>query len=137
MDTNRTFGYGFGAVYALVGLAGFAVTGGLAFAGTQGHNLILFGVNPLHNIVHILVGGLFIGGAAAGAMWSRRVNMLVGVVYMVVGAAGLFLVGTEFNILALNHADNALHFVTAIAAIGIAASVGKTRLRASGTPQHT
>jgi len=120
MSLNRKFGYAFGAVYALVGIVGFAVTSGVGFAATQGHNLIIFGVNPLHNIVHILVGVLLLGGAAAGAVWSKRVNGLVGGVYMLVGIVGLFLVGESLNILALNHADNALHFATAILAIAVA-----------------
>ena len=124
MSVNRKFGYAFGAVYALVGLVGFAVTGGVGFAASQGHNLIVFGVNPLHNIIHIAVGGLFIGGAAAGAVWSRRVNGLIGGVYMAVGIVGLFMVGTAANILALNHADNALHFATALLAIAVASYKG-------------
>ena len=39
----------FGAVYVLVGLAGFVVTGLSDFAATSSDKLILFGLNPLHN----------------------------------------------------------------------------------------
>jgi len=60
---NRTFGYVFGGTYVLVGLVGFAVTGGIGFAASQGKNLIFFGVNPLHNLVHIAVGALLLIGA--------------------------------------------------------------------------
>lgn len=120
MSINRMFGYGFGAVYALVGAAGFAVTGGLPFAGTEGNRLLLFAVNPLHNIVHLAVGGLLIGGALAGDRWSRRINATVGVVYLLVGVVGLFLVGSGLNILSLNHEDNVLHFTTAVVAIALA-----------------
>ncbi|MGI9194163.1 MAG: DUF4383 domain-containing protein [Actinomycetota bacterium] len=120
MSLNRKFGYAFGAVYALIGVVGFAITQDVGFFATQGRDLIVFEVNPLHNIIHIAVGALFIGGAAAGAMWSKRVNGLIGGVYMTVGIAGLFLVGTAANILALNHPDNALHFATALLAIAVA-----------------
>lgn len=120
MSTNRMFGYVFGAVYALVGAAGFAVTDGLPFAGTEGNRLLLFAVNPLHNIVHLAVGGLLLGGAVAGNRWARRVNATVGGVYLLVGVLGLFLVGTGLNILSLNHPDNALHFATALLAIAVA-----------------
>lgn len=48
----QTFALVFGAVYALVGLAGFLVTGFDNFAGeTFDDKLIIFSVNPLHNIV--------------------------------------------------------------------------------------
>ncbi|MGH2771615.1 MAG: DUF4383 domain-containing protein [Actinomycetota bacterium] len=119
MTLNRGFGYIFGAVYVLVGAVGFAITSGVEFAATEGKNLLFFEVNPLHNIIHLAVGALLIGGAAAGAIMSRRVNLLVGVVYLLVGALGLFLVGNEFNILALNHPDNGLHFATALLAIAV------------------
>ncbi|HVE93057.1 MAG TPA: DUF4383 domain-containing protein, partial [Actinomycetota bacterium] len=97
------FGYAFGAVYLLVGAAGFLVTSGIGFAATKGNNLIFFDVNPLHNIVHLAVGGLFVAGAVAGVRWARRVNLLVGAVYLLVGLVGLFLVGSEANLIALNH----------------------------------
>lgn len=133
MSINRMFGYTFGAVYALVGAAGFAVTGGLPFAGTEGNRLLLFAVNPLHNIVHLAVGVLLIAGAVAGNRWARRINATVGGVYMLVGVLGLFLVGTGLNILSLNHADNALHFATALLAIGVASMKNEM----SGMQQRT
>ena len=118
---NKTFGLLFGAVYVLVGLAGFAVTSHVSFAATTGKPLIIFNLNPLHNLVHIAVGLLFLGGAAAGERWSARVNALIGAVYLLVGVAGLFVIGHSANILALNQADNALHFASAVLALGIGA----------------
>jgi len=118
---NRAFAFAFGAVYALVGLAGFLVTKGVPFSGQMGKNLIVFPVNPLHNLVHIAVGALFIVGALAGEKIASGVNALIGGVYLAVGVAGLFVIGTKFNIIALNQADNALHFATAILALGIGA----------------
>lgn len=114
---NQLFGLVFGAVYVLVGIVGFVVTRGVGFAAPRGHELIVFGLNPLHNIVHLAVGALFLGGAAAGLRWSRRINVLVGAVYLGVGLAGLFVVGSALNIIALNHADNGLHFASALLAL--------------------
>jgi hypothetical protein len=114
---NRTFGGLFGAVYVLTGLVGFAVTSGVGFASTQGKSLLIFGLNPLHNLVHIAVGALFLAGAALGERSAARVNALVGAVYLLVGVVGLFAIGHSFNILALNQADNALHFATALLAL--------------------
>lgn len=120
MTWNQTFGYAFGGVYVLVGLIGFTVTGGVDFAGTQGNELIIFEVNPLHNLVHVAIGALLIGGAAAGARASRGVNGLVGASYLLVGILGLFMVNASWDFLALNQADNVLHFATALAAILVA-----------------
>lgn len=50
----------------MVGVAGFAVTGFDGFADPDGELLLgLFEVNPLHNIVHLLIGG------AGLALWNR------------------------------------------------------------------
>jgi len=51
----QRFAQVFGAVYVLVGLLGFAFTGFASFAGTSDDKLLLFGVNPLHNIIHIVL----------------------------------------------------------------------------------
>ena len=54
---NRAVAAAFGAVFLLVGLIGFAVTGAVGFAGREGTALLgLFDVNPLHNIVHLPSG---------------------------------------------------------------------------------
>jgi len=120
MTLNQGFGYVFGAVYVLVGLIGFTVTGDVEFAGTQGEELIVFEVNPLHNIVHVAIGGLLIAGAAMGLRASRMTNGAVGAAYLLVGILGLFMVGEDWNYLALNQADNVLHFGTAVLALAIA-----------------
>jgi hypothetical protein len=127
---NRTFGGLFGAVYVLVGLVGFAVTSGVGFAATQGKSLIIFGLNPLHNLVHIAIGLLFLAGAALGERPAARVNALVGAVYLLVGVVGLFAIGHSINILALNQADNALHFASAVLALGFGI-YGLSRTRAA------
>lgn len=119
MTMNQQFGYAFGVVYLLVGLVGFAVTGSVDFAATSGKDLIFFELNPLHNIVHIAVGVLLAGGAASGAKASKSVNLLVGVVYLLVGLVGFALVGSSANIVALNHPDNFLHLATAALALAV------------------
>lgn len=119
---NRIVGHGFGAVYALVGLLGFAVSGGHDFAGRDGGKLFgLFMVNPLHNVVHLLVAALLIGGAARGEAVAARMNTLVGGVYLLLGVLGLFILDAGVNIVALNGWDNALHFVSAalLLAVGL------------------
>ncbi|MGH3328331.1 MAG: DUF4383 domain-containing protein [Streptomycetales bacterium] len=119
---NQLLGYAFGAVYVLVGLVGFAVTQGVGLAATQGHNLIIFEVNPLHNIVHVAVGLLLGLGAMRGAGPARVVNALVGGVYLAVGIAGLFILDSALNILALNHPDNILHLASALLLLAVGVS---------------
>lgn len=117
-STNTLVGTVFGAVYLLIGLAGFAVTSGVGFASTEGHALIFFDVNPLHNIVHLLIGAALLLAARAGVRQAKAANTTVGAVYLLVGVLGLFLVGSEANILALNHPDNLLHFASAALLLG-------------------
>ena len=119
---NRILGSVFGVVYVLVGAVGFAITTGLGFAEPTGHQLIIFELNPLHNVVHVLVGGLLAGAALGSAGASKVVNTLVGAVYLLVGIAGFFLVGSELNIIAVNHPDNLLHLVSAAVLLGVGLS---------------
>lgn len=117
--SNQLFGTVFGAVYLLVGLVGFAVTSGVGFAEETGKNLIVFGLNPLHNIVHLGVGALLLGASRGGEHLSRQANLLVGGVYLAVGLIGFALIGSGANIIALNLADNFLHLATATVALGV------------------
>jgi hypothetical protein len=122
MTANQRFGVAAGAVYVLAGLAGFAVTAGVGVAAPAGGLLLgVFEVNPLHNLVHLLVGAALTGGAVAGEAPSRTVNMAVGAGYLLVGVLGFFVVEQEaLNVLALNTADNFLHLATGALAVGVA-----------------
>jgi hypothetical protein len=120
---NRLLGFAFGVVYILVGLVGFAITSGLGFAADQGNNLIVFEVNPLHNVVHLLVGAVLLLAAMRGAATAKGVNTLVGGVYLLVGVVGLFASGSSADILALNHPDNLLHLASA----AVLLAVGRTQ----------
>ncbi|MFJ4039383.1 DUF4383 domain-containing protein [Microbacterium sp. NPDC090007] len=117
---NRLVATIFGAVYLLVGLLGFAVTGGVAFIATQGGLLLgIFEVNPLHNIAHLLIGGALLVAGLANARAAKGVNTTVGAVYLLLGLVGFFLVGTAANILALNTADHFLHLASAVVLLGV------------------
>lgn len=116
---NRMIGAVFGAVYLLVGVAGFFVTSGVAFAATEGEALIVFDVNPLHNVVHLLIGGALLVAALSSTVAAKATNTTVGAVYLLVGVVGLFLVGSSANIIALNGADNVLHFASAVLLLGV------------------
>ena len=109
-----------GAVYLLVGIVGFFVTGFDDFFGHDTNETILgFEVNPFHNIVHILIGaaGLVLARTLAGA---RTYGGLLAVGYGATFVYGLFAVGQTWDFLSLNWADNWLHLVSALAGLAIA-----------------
>jgi hypothetical protein len=118
-SVNRLVATIFGAVYLLVGLLGFTVSGQAGFIDTEGGLLLgIFEVNPLHNIAHLLIGAALLIGGLSSVAAARSVNTVVGVVYLLLGIVGFFLVDTALNILALNTADHFLHLGSAIVLLG-------------------
>ena len=123
---NRIVATVFGAVYLLVGLLGFAFTGGVGFVATEGGLLLgIFEVNPLHNIAHLLIGGALLIAGIRGARPAKLVNTIVGAAYLLLGVVGFFLVGTPANILALNAPDHFLHLASALVLLGVGIAADK------------
>lgn len=117
----RMFAAVFGAVYLVVGVVGFAVTGFDGWLETNsGDFLLWFEINPLHNVVHLLIGAALLAGSARPSA-ARMIALTVAVIYAAVGVIGFWAVGEEWNILSLNQADNWLHIVTAVLALGAVA----------------
>jgi Domain of unknown function (DUF4383) len=120
-----------GAVYLVVGVAGFIVTGGLGVADTEGSKLLgLFEVNPLNNVVHLGIGAALVISYLVGRKAVGIVATLIGAVYLVVGLSGPFATGTDANILALNSLDHALHLGSA--AVLLAAGINARRAARAG-----
>ncbi|TYP88108.1 DUF4383 domain-containing protein [Blastococcus xanthinilyticus] len=122
-----------GAIYLIVGIVGFFVTGfDDFFAHDTDETILGFEVNPFHNVVHILIGaaGLALSRTLAGA---RTYGWLLAVGYGATFVYGLFAVDQEWDFLSLNWADNWLHLVSALAGLVIAlgpvrdAVTGRTR----------
>ncbi|WP_427133002.1 DUF4383 domain-containing protein [Pseudarthrobacter sp. S9] len=122
---NRLIATVFGAVYLLVGLLGFVVTSGIGFTATEGAKLIIFAVNPLHNVIHLAIGAALLYAGLQNIQLSRGVNTSVGAVYLLVGIVGLFLLNSPLNIIALNGADNVLHLASAVLLLGVGLSMDK------------
>ena len=120
----QVLGLAFGAIYLLVGIVGFFVTGFDNFAGHSDDTLIIFDINPLHNIVHILIGvaGLALSRTLAGA---KTFGLLLLVGYGAAFLYGLFATGKDWDFLNLNWADNVLHLLTA--AVGVVIALGKVK----------
>lgn len=121
-----------GVVYLAIGLVGFAVTG---FDGFTEHDhsqtLLGFAINPLHNIVHIVIGVLGI------ALWSsparaRRYGWILAVGYGATFVYGLIVADDpDANVLNINGADNGLHLVSALAGLVIALWPARDRTAAA------
>ncbi|MGH2729688.1 MAG: DUF4383 domain-containing protein [Actinomycetota bacterium] len=104
----------FGVVYLLVGIVGFAWTGFDDFAKDRYDEEILgiFSVNPLHNIVHVAIGGLLIWGSKSHQT-AKSVNLIVGVAFTLVFILGMV---EALQWLAIEDAgapNNYLHLATA------------------------
>jgi hypothetical protein len=125
---NRIVATIFGAVYLLVGLLGFAVTGGVDFIATEGGLLLgIFEVNPLHNIAHLLIGAALLIAGLANVRAAKGVNVTVGAVYLLLGIVGFFIGSPDnaLNILALNVPDHFLHLGSAIVLLGVGLAADK------------
>ncbi|GHE09337.1 DUF4383 domain-containing protein [Klenkia taihuensis] len=107
-----------GAVYLLVGVVGFVLTG---FSDFFDHTETLLGfmVTPLHNTVHVVVG--LAGLALASTLTRARVfGWLLAIGYGATFVYGLFAVGQDWDPLGINTADNWLHGLSALLGLVIA-----------------
>ena len=121
-----------GLVYLVVGIVGFVVTG---FDGFTEHDhsqtLLGFAINPLHNIVHLLIGLLGV------ALWSsparaRTYGWILAVGYGATFVYGLLVTNNpDANVLNINGADNGLHLVSALAGLVIALWPARDRTAAA------
>ncbi|WP_165063159.1 DUF4383 domain-containing protein [Marisediminicola senii] len=130
---NRLLATVFGAVYLLVGLLGFTVTGGVGMFSTDGGLLLgLFEVNVFHNVAHLVIGAALLIAGLSTVPAARATNLTIGAAYLLLGIVGLFIIESAANILAINAADNVLHFASAavLLAVGLGADKGVRAARA-------
>lgn len=121
----QTYATVFGAVFLLVGIAGFipGITtdyGDMQFAGSDSEAMLLgiFQVSILHNIVHVLFG---VAGLALARSYDGARTFLIGggVIYAVLWIYGLLIdQDSGANFVPVNTADNWLHLVLAVGMIG-------------------
>jgi hypothetical protein len=114
---NRLLGIFLGVVYVLYGIYGFFLTSDTGFFAISGPKVLsLFETNPLHNLVHLVVGLALLITGLVGARAAKAMNTTLGALFLLVGVVGLLLSsGTNpLNILAINGADNVLNFATAV-----------------------
>jgi hypothetical protein len=95
-----------GLVLTLVGVAGF-------FTGSP---LIIFEVNNVHNVVHILSGVIGLWAASSGYAYSRMYLIVFGLVYGLVTVLG-FMTGSILGLFTVNMPDNYLHLAISAACL--------------------
>ena len=97
-----------GIVFILIGAAGFFMD-----------PLIVFEVDPVHNIIHILSG--IVALALAGTYANARMYLMVfGAVYGLVAVLGFTVEGGNIlNLIVVNTADNYLHAGIAVACLTV------------------
>jgi hypothetical protein len=121
----------FGVIYTLIGIIGFFITGFDDFFGNANgmpmehdETLLGFMINPMHNVVHILIGvaGIALSRTLSGA---RTYGWLLAVGYGAAFVYGLIAIDKDWDFLNLNWADNILHLVTAL--VGLVIALGKVK----------
>ncbi|MGY1705300.1 DUF4383 domain-containing protein [Geodermatophilus sp. SYSU D00697] len=120
----------FGAIYLIVGIIGFFITGFEGFfAHDTGKTLLGFEINGMHNVVHIVIGvaGLLLARTLAGA---RTYGWLLAVGYGAAFIYGLIAIGETWDFLSINAADNVLHILTAV--VGLVIALGPVRSAVGG-----
>lgn len=115
--TNRVVALVIGIVFLVIGLAGFLVSSSMAVG-----NLLGFDVDLVHNLVHLITG--IAGIAAAFTGWSRRFNQIFGIIYIIVGLAGLiypalYFHGMLFGMMHVNSIDHGFHLLVGIIATAV------------------
>ncbi|MDP9225757.1 MAG: DUF4383 domain-containing protein [Actinomycetota bacterium] len=110
----QTFALIIGVVYLLVGILGLFFNQSFT-GGTAGDKELIFRINYLHDIIHLVLGAGWIFASRAHAM-ARSVNMVFGVVLLLVAILGFIdpgsLMHTLINSGGSSDPDNFLHLVT-------------------------
>ena len=97
----------------MVGVVGFFFASEFT-EGSADDEFIIFRLNHLHNLVHIVLGVGWLAASRTAAL-AKSVNLLFGAVLLLVallGFTGIDLMHTLFNITEAADPDNFLHLVT-------------------------
>lgn len=120
-NINATVAKTLGIVFVLIGLLGFV------WQPLFG----VFGVNLLHNLIHLLSGiALLALGYTNNGAYARIGNQVFGVVYLLVAILGFLRLDWFIQLLALDQglivADNILHTLLAIVFLAVGFGVRAT-----------
>lgn len=104
-----------GLAYTILGIVGFAVSGFDAFAAPRGDALTIFQVNPLQNLIHLVLGWWLVSAGFAGESRGRQAAIVASVLLGAIGMLGLlvFQGHRDLNFLNTNPAVDIAHLVSA------------------------
>ncbi len=106
----------------------YLVIGALGFFPTQGDTMLgVFAVNGFQNVVHLVIGAALLMAGLSNPRAAKTVNTVSGTVYLVLGIFGLFVAGTDLDLLALNTPDQVLHFASAVVLLGVGLGADQPR----------
>ena len=92
---NRLLGIFLGVIYVIDGIYGFFLTSDTGFFATSGPRLLdLFETNPLHNLVHVVVGVALLTAALVGIRAAKATNTTLGTLFLL-GALALAVMGHQ------------------------------------------
>ena len=115
----------FGAVYALVGVVGLLIPGGTMISPAV--RFIVFDLNLLHSLTHLLVGALGLAAYAGGEGASRLYARVMGVAFLALALLGI--ADPLHGLLPIGGVDVLLHAATAALAlyVGFVAPAARQR----------
>lgn len=122
---NRYFTLAIAIIFLVVG------TFGILFSATmQVGQLLFFDVDVVHNFFHFITGTLAMVATIIGPVWSKRLNQIVGIIYLVLGLLGLgyptlYFDGRLLGIMHANMADHILHILVGLVALTIGFSLDR------------
>ena len=110
----RTVALVVGVLFTMLGIAGFLVTGFEGFAADTGKTILGFEVNPLHNLLHLVLGvaGILLSRSMGG---TRAYGWVLAIGYGAAFAFGLLSMNQpSISILSINGPDNWLHLAAVL-----------------------
>lgn len=123
---NRLLAIGVGALFLILGAVGLVVSFGQPPLDPEGVLVVAyFTVNPLQSVLTMATGAVLLVPGIRSLAAARRVNRVLGALLLAAGIAGLYVIGTPANILALSPADIVLQFAASAFLLG--ASFGADR----------
>jgi hypothetical protein len=130
--TNRNFALLSAVIYLSAGLLGFLATGFDDVAGNTDEKLVLLGLNPLHNVVHLALGSAWLL-ASTNETRARTGNLAIGAGLLVAFVLGVFGGAGFLTIDGAAEPDNYLHLVYGALSVvlGVRSSTGGAVERAA------
>lgn len=117
-DIARPFALIVGVAYLAIGIIGFTVTGFSGVVSSHNGELLGFGLNVFHNLVHVVIGaGFIVASRLSDATITQGILIGGGAVYIVAALLGFL---NRLPILAINTSlapDNFLHLASGALAV--------------------